>query len=146
MISKTTDPYRRGMDELNAGNTKSALRFFEEAAESDENPEALSHLAFCLAKERQDFRRALSLCREALADDPGNSIHYLNLGRIYLIQDRKRDAIRVFRDGLLRGDNSRIREELRNLGKRKYPVISSLPREHNLNKFLGKLFTRLKLR
>jgi tetratricopeptide (TPR) repeat protein len=103
-------------------------------------------MAFCLAAERQDYTRAVGLCRDALSEDPGNSEHYLNLGRIYLLQDRKRDAIRIFRDGLLHGNNPRIRDELRTLGTRKYPVLASLPREHHINIFLGKLLTKLKLR
>ncbi len=146
MKRTATDPFHQAMEALKAGNTRSALHLFEEALENEESPELLSHMAFCLAAERQDYTRAVSLCRDALSEDPGNSEHYLNLGRIYLLQDRKRDAIRIFRDGLLHGNNPRIRDELRNLGTRKYPVLASLPREHHLNVFLGKLFTKLKLR
>jgi Flp pilus assembly protein TadD len=135
-----------GIAALSAGNTSLALRHLEEAAELDESPELLSHLAYCLAKEKSDFTRATSLGRSALRDEPWNSIHYLNLGRIYLFSDRRKDAIRIFRDGLLHENNPRIKEELARLGTRKYPVIASLPREHFFNQFLGKVFTRLKLR
>jgi Flp pilus assembly protein TadD len=135
-----------GIAALSSGNASQALRHLEAAAELDESPELLSHLAICLAKEKKDFPQAITLGRSALKDEPWNSIHYLNLGRIYLLSDRRQEAIRTFRDGLLHENNPRIQEELARLGTRKYPVIASLPREHPFNKFFGKVFTRLKLR
>jgi tetratricopeptide (TPR) repeat protein len=138
--------FLEGMNALNEGRTHIALHCFEEAAKQEESPEIISYLAFCLAKERQDYRLAVSFCRWSIAEDPGNSAHYLNLGRILLLDGRKQDAIRVFRDGLLHENNPSIMDELKNLGTRKYPVISSLPRDHRVNRVLGKLFTRLKLR
>jgi Flp pilus assembly protein TadD len=137
---------KEGIAALNTGNTSLALHHLLEAAELDENPELLSHLAYCLAKENQDFPQAVSLGRSALRDEPWNSRHYLNMGRVYLLSGRRQDAIRIFRDGLLHENNPRIKEELARLGTRKYPVIASLPREHSLNRLLGKFFTRLKLR
>jgi tetratricopeptide (TPR) repeat protein len=135
-----------GIAAANAGNTSLALRHLLEAADLDESPELHSHLAYCLAKENHDFPQAISLGRSALRDEPWNSRHYLNLGRIYLLSGRRQDAIRIFRDGLLHENNPRIKEELARLGTRKYPVIASLPREHTLNRLLGKFFSRLKLR
>jgi Flp pilus assembly protein TadD len=135
-----------GIAALSSGNTSLALRHLEEAAELDETPELLSHLGYCLAKEKQDFQQAISLCKNALQDESWNSIHYLNLGRSYLLSGRRQDAIRTFRDGLLHENNPRIKEELSRLGTRKYPVIASLPREHPFNKLFGRIFTRLKLR
>lgn len=135
-----------GVAAIAAGNTSLALRHLEEAAEMDESPELISHLAYCLAKEKQDYTTAASLARSALRDEPWNSTHYLNLGRVYLLSGRRKDAIRTFRDGLLHENNPRIKEVLDRLGTRKYPVIASLPREHPVNHMLGKIFTRLKLR
>lgn len=135
-----------GIAAARAGNTALALKHLEEAAELDESPELISHLAYCLAKEKQDVTTATSLARRALRDEPWNSTHYLNLGRIYLLSGRKKDAIRTLRDGLLHENNPRIKEELARLGTRKYPVIATLPREHPLNRMLGKIFTRFKLR
>lgn len=135
-----------GIAALKRGNTRHALEQLEQAAEHDDRPALLSSLAICIAAERNDFPTAVALCRRALAEEPGNSLHYLNLGKIHLLDGRKQDAIRVFRDGLLHQANPLIREELQRLGTRRYPVIASLPREHKLNIFLGKLFTKLKLR
>jgi len=137
---------KAGVAALSAGNTSLALRHLEEAAELDETPELLSHLGYCRAKEKQDFQQAISLGKNALRDEPWNSIHYLNLGRSYLLSERRKDAIRTLRDGLLHENNPRIKEELARLGTRKYPVIASLPREHPFNKLFGKILTRLNLR
>jgi Flp pilus assembly protein TadD len=135
-----------GIAAMREGNISFALERLKAAAELDDRPEILSNLALCLARERGDFPKAVALCGAALAEEPWNSLHYLNLGRIHLLEGRKRDAIRVFRDGLLHQANPLIREELQRLGTRRYPVIASLPREHRLNIFLGRLFTKLKLR
>jgi uncharacterized protein HemY len=137
---------KQGIEALSAGNTTQALRLLEEAADLDESPELISHMAVCLAKEKQDFTTATTLGKSALRDEPWNSTHYLNLGRVLLLSGQRNDAIRTFRDGLLHENNPRIKEELDRLGTRKYPVIASLPREHSLNRMLGKVFTRLKLR
>jgi Flp pilus assembly protein TadD len=137
---------KEGITALDAGQANRALERFEAAAELEERPEVLSYLAVCLATVRQEFATAERLCREAIEDDPRNALHYLNLGRVLLLADRKPEAIRVLRNGLLRQSNPKIKQELQRLGIRKYPVISSLPREHLLNRLLGKIFTSLKLR
>ncbi len=135
-----------GMSELESGNVGSALGLLSEAAELDDSPKVRSHLGYCLAREKGDFFRGVSMCREAILEDSGNSSHYLNLGRIHLLRGDKREALRVFRDGLLQEDNRSIKEELRTFGQRKPPVIGSLPREHFLNRFLGIIASKCGLR
>ncbi len=135
-----------GIKELDRGNTRLALTHFEEAAELEDAPVICSYLAFCLAKERREFEKAILLCREAIRDDSANSLHYLNLGRVHLLCGDKKEAIRVFRDGLLRGENRQIKAELSRLGWRKVPVIPCLRREHFLNRYLGVFLTRCKIR
>ncbi|HYS44286.1 MAG TPA: tetratricopeptide repeat protein, partial [Geobacteraceae bacterium] len=89
---------------------------------------------------------ALLLCEEAMEDDPGNSLHYLNRGRVLVAAERKREAIKSFRDGLLYGKNVLIKKELDMLGWRKPPVVSGLGREHPVNIWLGKILVTLRLR
>lgn len=137
---------REGMDAIRSGRTDIALQPLEKANEQVDSPEIQSHLAFCIAKELRDYQRAEYLCESAISEDPGSSVHYLNLGRILLLAGRKRDAIRVFRDGLLHENNPSIKDELKRLGSRRYPIISSLPREHGVNRVLGKLLYRFRSR
>lgn len=98
-----------------------------------------------LLVESGEFDKAVALCREEIDREPAKSDTYLQLGRILLAAGRKRDAIRVFSDGLVFENNQKIRNELSRLGWRKFRVISSLPREHALNRVLGKLFKTLHL-
>ncbi len=135
-----------GITELESGNVRSALGLFSEAAELDDSPRVRSYLGYCLAREKGDFSRGVSLCREAILDDSGNSAHYLNLGRIHLLRGDKREALRTFRDGLLQEDNRSIKEELKSIGRRKPPIFGSLPREHFLNRFLGIIAAKCGLR
>lgn len=137
---------KEGIAALEAGQPKRALEHLEAAAQLDESADLLSSLAVCLAAVRQDFATAERLCREAIEDDPRNSLHYLNFGRVLLLADRKAEAIRTFRNGLLRQSNPKIKQELQRLGLRKYPVITSLPREHLINRILGKILSSLRLR
>jgi Flp pilus assembly protein TadD len=135
-----------GLKELDRGNTKGALANLEEAVQMDRDPKILSNLAYCLAKEKGEFDLAISLCREAILDDSTSAVHYLNLGRVYLLCGKKKEAIRTFLDGQLHEDNRKIREELNRIGWRKLPVIQSLPREHVMNRTFGILLNRLKIR
>jgi len=137
---------RKGLAEIERGNTMLALIHFEEAAKLDDSPMVRSHLSFCLAKERRQMQKAVSLCNGALQEEPGNPVHYLNLGRIYLLAGQKKQAIQIWRRGLKIGHNPLITLELRKLGLRNPPVLQALGREHPLNKFLGKMLQKMGMR
>jgi Tfp pilus assembly protein PilF len=131
--------YTLGMDALKQGNTVDALELLEKAVSETRNPRYCSCLGICLAKGKRDFKRAVSLCKEAIRNDPKNSLHFLNLGRVHLLAGQKKDAIRIFYMGLRHQNNQEITAELKKLGTRRPPVIPFLARENPLNKFLGKL-------
>lgn len=128
-----------GIAEAEKGNTMLALLRFEEAKKSGTSPLLDSYLGYCIAAERRQFRQGIAFCNQALQDEPNEAAHYLNLGRIYLLTNQKALAIRVLRKGLKYRHDRRISELLRTLGIRKAPVFSSLPREHFLNRILGRL-------
>ncbi|MBI3592940.1 MAG: hypothetical protein HY099_05615, partial [Nitrospirae bacterium] len=71
--------FAKGLDALVHGKTLPALACFEKALQIEDNPAYYSCLAFCIAKERGQVRKAISLCEEAIQKEPENSIHYLNL-------------------------------------------------------------------
>jgi len=75
----------KGVEALDQDNTLSALFYFEKALDIEDSPIISSYFAFCIAKERGQLSKAISLCEEAIKKDPESSIHYLNLGRIYLL-------------------------------------------------------------
>jgi len=137
---------RKGLAEIERGNTLVALVHFEDAARRDDSPLVRSHLAFCLAKERRQMNKAAVLCNEALQEEPGNPVHYLNLGRIYLLAGQKNRAIQTWRRGLRVGRNPHISLELRRLGQRKPPLLRALGREHPVNKYLGLMLNKMGIR
>ena len=138
--------FERGREELDKGEWLSALVSFEKAVQLDASPEMRSFFALCIARERGQYRAAIALCEEAIAQEPDNPLHFLNLGKIRLIRGEKVEAIRVFREGLKSNPHPLIIAELDRLGTRKPPVIPSLSRDNPINKYLGRLFARLGLR
>ena len=136
----------KGIEALAQNNTLSALFYFEKALDIEDSPIISSYFAFCIAKERGQLSKAISLCEEAIKKDPESSIHYLNLGRIYLLSNKREDAIKIFREGLNYEANQKIVDELNKLGTRKFPVISFLKRSSLINKYLGIIFNKLRLR
>lgn len=138
--------FTKGVEAIKSGNMVSALVFFEKATQLDNNPTNRSYLAFCIARERGQFKKAISLCEEALQEEPKNPVHYLNLGRVYILNGQKTEAMRLLREGLTHEENREIVDELVGLGMRKPPVIPPLKRQSPLNKYLGIILTRLGLR
>jgi len=136
----------QGAAEAERGNTLDALFHLESALRYGSTPRLNSYLGYCLARERREFKQAADLCLEALRLEPAQAVHYLNLGRVYLAAGQKAAAIRALRRGVKFGKSRAIIEELKRLGIRKAPVVSSLPRNHPVNKHLGVLFKRLGVR
>jgi tetratricopeptide (TPR) repeat protein len=138
--------FSKGLEALGHGETLSALAFFEKALKTEDSPSIWSYFAFCIAKERGQISKAITLCEEAIKKEPNNSAHYLNLGRIFLFTNDKEDAVRIFREGLNHEANQQIIDELNRLVIRKPPVISFLKRDNPINKYFGLLLKILKLR
>ena len=136
----------KAIEIFTSGNIPSALYHFEKAFNIENSPLVSSYYAFCIAKERGQFSKAISLCSEAIKQEPQNSILYLNLGRIYRLSKSKGDAVKIFRQGLKFEVNQQIIDELTNLGIRKNLVIPFLKRINPLNKYLGIILHKLRLR
>jgi tetratricopeptide (TPR) repeat protein len=132
--------YKKGLEALNRGDTLSALSYFERAIKIERSPSVCSGYAYCIAKERGQISNAISLCEEAIQKEPQNTFHYLNLGRIYLIYNKRAEAIKTFREALKYEENPVIIEILNNLGLRRPPIIKFLKRSNPVNKYLGIIF------
>ncbi len=145
-LTEAEELFEKGVNAADKGNWVVALACFEKVVQAEGKPAASSYLAVCIARERGQFNKAEVLCREALDKEPENPVHYLNLGRIQLFQGRKTEAIQSFREGLSHGVEKRIIEQLNRLGTRKRPVLSFLERDNPINKCLGILLTKLRLR
>ena len=141
-----TEKVVKGLDALEQENTLVALMHFEEASSQCPSPVVLSGLGYCIARERGEIARAVSLCRQAIAQEPTNPRHHYYLGRIYLQAGRKHLALTSFRKGVKLGGSPGIMTEIRRLGLRQRPVFPYLGRKHPVNKVCGILLCRLGLR
>jgi len=138
--------FDRAQRELDLGNVLAALACLERALSIWNDPLWHSRLAFCIAKQRGQVTRALELCRSAIEHDPGNPLHYLYLGKVYLVAGNMYEALQAFRQGMILGGSPELVRMLDTIGTRKPPVISFLSRDNLLNKFLGIILGRLGLR
>jgi Flp pilus assembly protein TadD len=136
----------QGREAFAAGDTKTALECYRSLVAMDRRPEFCSALAYCLAREKGQYKEAVTLCNEAVRKDPKESRNFLLLGRIYLLAGRKKEAMRAFNLGLRHGASQEIRAELKKLGMRKQPPLPFLARENPLNIFFGKLLARWGIR
>lgn len=138
--------FEQAQRELDQGNVLTALACLERALAIFDDPLWYSRLGFCVAKERGHLTQAFELCRSAMAHDPKNPIHYLYLGKVYLIAGKQFEALQALRQGMVLGGLPEIEKTLAAIGTRKTPVIPALSRDNRLNKYLGKILARLGLR
>jgi tetratricopeptide (TPR) repeat protein len=155
---------QRAIAVIDGGNTLEGLMMLEGAPSLWEIPVVSSYLAYCIAKERGQYREAIRVCQSALSIEPHNPAHYLNLGRIFRISNHKGDAFAAFQQGLSKDgvtvtsafaespadeqarQRTLIQTELRRMGIRKRAPFPFLPRGHPLNRVVGKALSKLKLR
>jgi len=138
--------FERAQQELDRNNVLAALACLERALSIWDDPLWHSRLGFCIAKQRGHLTRAFELCRSAIEHDPGNPLHYLYLGKVYLLAGNTYEALQTFRKGMILGASPEIERMLEAIGTRKTPVISFLSRDNLLNKLLGIILGRLGLR
>ena len=136
----------RGIMKLKQGDTLSALVHFEKAMNAGGTADCMSYLGYCIAKERGQSSRGMILCREALDENPGNPVHYLNMAKILLLRRDKDGAMDALRMGASCGDNEEISVLLEEIGSRKPPPLTFLDRDHPVNKYLGIILSWLGLR
>ncbi len=116
-----------------------------------DEPVLRSFWGYLVAKEKKNIQDGITHCREALKTALRNhqpevniALIYLNLGRVHLLNNDRRSAIRAFKSGLgYDPGNEELNDALVSLGIRKKPVIGFLPRSHPINKYLGLLRERL---
>ncbi len=138
--------FDKGIEALRNDHLYLARACFEQAVHEERNAYHCSYLAFAMARTGAQPEESLPLALEAVAREPGNSVCYLNLGRVYLANQQRGKAIEAFRKGLQDSANAEIIAELDRLGTRKPPLFPSLGRSHPLNHFFGLLLARLHLR
>jgi len=111
---------------------------FSDLPEEKVPPMLFSALGLCYTMARNNIMSGITYCQRAISLDQFEPDFYYNLGLIYLKTDDKKKAIAAFRKGLkLNPEHSGIWSQISQLGFRKRPLLSFLPRQHFLNKYLG---------
>jgi tetratricopeptide (TPR) repeat protein len=142
----TTDLCSKGIRLHDEGQLIAALSCFEKALLANPSPLAQSYLGVCVAAERGQVNRGIALCSDAIAAEPGNPVHHLNLARLLIRAGRKGEALAALRHGIAAGEHAEIRVLLDQIGTRRPPLFPALPRRHPLNRILGLILARFRRR
>ncbi|HZR45646.1 MAG TPA: hypothetical protein VFA47_02990 [Candidatus Manganitrophaceae bacterium] len=123
---------------------ESEKRFLEQSAAEQSTgsvpPQVLSALGLCMAMAENRIQEGVQYCQRAINDQAHEAQFYYHLGLVYLKAPNKKKALNSFYNGLkLNPSHARIRKQLHEMGVRKLPILSFLPRDHFLNKFFGQL-------
>ena len=128
-------------------NLLESQKRFSDRPEEDVPPLLFSALGLCYVMARNNIQSGLNYCQRAISMDQFQPSFYYNLGLLYLKTGEKKKAIAAFRKGLkLNPEHSGIWSQISHLGFRKRPLLSFLPRQHFLNKYLGMWFVNTKTR
>lgn len=148
----TAEEYRElGFAYLKEKNWNAALkalresekRFLERSTEQTADavpPQVLSALGLCMAMAENRIQDGVLYCQRAINDEAYEAQFYYYLGLVYLKAPNKKKALNSFYNGLkVNPSHTRIKKQLHEMGIRKMPLLSFLPRDHFLNKFFGQL-------
>jgi tetratricopeptide (TPR) repeat protein len=153
--SRTYNEYIKEIKTLiHENNNEEALSLSNEAAEQyPNNPVILSYSGYLEAVVHKRYADGIKLCSMALGilkrQMPlGGEFFlptlYLNLGKAYLVANKKKDAYESFKNGIkLDKGNEVLLNEMKNLGIRRKTALPFLKRSNPLNKYIGKLTYKL---
>jgi len=130
---------RKGSEALQRRLFFLARQCFEQAQSLGDSAELASDLALCRAKSGGDLRTALAAAADALRREPDNLRCLLNLGRLQLLAGHRDEGMATLRQGVQTGGGPEFLAELERSSPRSPPPIGSLPRNHPLNRYLGRL-------
>lgn len=100
----------------------------------------LSYYGLALAQSRGATPEAIQACETAARRDFFSPDLLLNLGRVYLLAGKTTKALATLERGVTIAPNHKtMRAEFDKIDRRTDPPLSIVPRNHPINKFLGKL-------
>lgn len=98
-----------------------------------------SYYGLCIAALRKQYSDGIKYCQLSLKVQSSNPEHYENQARIHLLARSRARAVDALFEGLSHDpDNIPINKILDEIGRRREPVISFLPRDNYLNIVFGK--------
>jgi predicted Zn-dependent protease len=133
--------FRSGLTFLRGGDAIRALPHLRSALDHEpSNPFYISYVGVAVAAAEQRWAEAEKLCHSAMRMNRRQAQLYLNLAEVYVGADRKQDAADILARGLhYAPHDGRLKMALERLALRRSAVLSFLPRQHVINRNLGKL-------
>lgn len=141
----------RAIDLTKEGSFDEALSVFDEhlgslgSTFSDQRlaAAAFSFYGLCVAKVERRYGKAVECCQTSLKADRFDANHRANLAKVYLEADDRKKAIDALQDGIrIDPDHTAIHLVWKDIGRRKPPVLSFLPRENPINIWLGTMLRK----
>ena len=133
--------FRSGLGFLRGGDAVQALPHFLSAYDHEPcNPFYISYVGLAVAATQQKWAEAEKLCQTAIRLNRKQAQLYLNLAEVYVAADRKQDAADVLARGLRYAPHDlRLKMALDKLAMRRPAILPFLPRQHVVNRNLGKV-------
>lgn len=133
--------FRKAMELLRGGQGKNAAALFRQIIDSgSRDPKHLSFGGLVLATEEGDVKTGLAWCERALELAFYDPQMYINLARLHEQTGWKTQAAQVLRKGLrIDPGNKKLLAEINRVSPRTPNAVRGLPRNHPVNRYLGKL-------
>jgi predicted Zn-dependent protease len=133
--------FQKAMELLGRGQGKDAAALLRKIISSgSRDPKHLSFAGLAVATEEGDVKTGLSWCERALELAFYDPQMYINLARLHEQTGWKTQAAQVLRRGLrIDPGNKKLLAEIDRVSPRTPNAIPALPRNHPLNRYLGKL-------
>lgn len=150
LVQDPTETLREGIRACRQGNWRQGLRLLTPLAQQEEGHGQLpgffyGFLGHAIARCEGRRHEGLELCRHAVQVQPFQPVNHLNLARTYLLIGNRRLAVRAMKKGLaLDSDHRELARFAEELGVRRSPPVSFLPRGHPLNRWIGKISHQLR--
>ena len=137
--------FRRSVEAYRVGRLDQAAEGFRALVDDgSEEPLHVSYAGLLELRCRDRTRQGLELCRRALALAPDDGQVHLNLAKAYRHAGRIEQARGVLRRALRTWPgNPALQGEIERLDARRRPPIPVLDRDHPVNKYLGKLRSKV---
>jgi tetratricopeptide (TPR) repeat protein len=121
-------------------NVEDAMIRFQRILDDDKHdPDALAGLAICMAEDSGRFVSATKLAMLSVRVAPKSPAGYYALAYIHLLGSKLEEGYRyLMKAQKLAPEDPRVALGWNQLEQERPPVIADLPREHFLNKALGK--------
>lgn len=132
---------REAMELHREGNNAEAARLFRQLIETgSRDPKVLALGGYLVATVEGDVKTGLGWCERAVEIAFCDPEMYVHLARLHEKTGWKTQAAKVLRKGLrMDPGNERLLAEINRVSPRTPDVIPALPRDHVVNRTLGKL-------